>query len=183
MRSEIARRVPAGGAATVPAVLAALLASVAVAAAGPCAGAAERSDPVVRRHAVRCLVNEARAARGLPRLRPHRALTRAAGRHARDMVRRGFFEHRSPGGSTPYSRARRAGYRGASVGETIAFAVGPKATPAGTVRDWLRSGAHRRVLFGPGLRHAGVGVARGAPLPGGSTRRGATVVLDVGGGS
>ena len=162
-------------------MLAASLASLAVAAAGPCAGASERADPVVRRHAVRCLVNESRAARDLPRLRPSPALARAAGRHARDMVRRDFFDHTSPGGSTPASRARRAGYRGAAIGETIAYAVGPRATPAATVAAWLRSGAHRRVLFDPDLRHVGVGIARGAPLAGGSTRRGATVVLDAGG--
>lgn len=162
-------------------MLAAVLASLAVAAAGPCAGASERSDVAVRRHAIRCLVNHARAARGLPRLRPSRSLERAAGRHARDMVRRDFFDHTSPGGSTPASRARRAGYAGSAIGETIAFAVGPRATPAGTVRDWLRSGAHRRILFDPHLRHVGVGIARGAPLAGGRARRGATVVLDAGG--
>lgn len=163
-------------------MLAALLASVAVAAAGPCAGAGERSDQAVRRHAVHCLVNSARAAHGLPRLRSSRTLARAASRHARDMVRREFFEHTSPGGSTPATRARRAGYRGRSIGETIAFAV-PTATPARTVRGWLRSAAHRRILLNPAMRDVGIGIARGTPLPGRSTRRGATVVLDAGSGS
>ncbi len=162
-------------------MLATLLASLAVAAAGPCAGAGERSDPAVRRHAVRCLVNNARATNGLPRLRSSSTLARAASRHARDMVRRDYFEHTSPGGSTPATRARSAGYRGRSIGETLAFAV-PAATPARTVRGWLRSAAHRRILLSPAMRDMGVGIARGAPLAGRSTRRGATVVLDAGSG-
>ena len=130
---------------------------------------------------MRCLVNAARAAHGLRRLRASRSLASAASSHARDMVRRDFFEHTSPGGSTPSDRARRAGYRGLHVGETIAFAVGPDATPAGAVRGWLESAAHRIVILDPDMRHAGVGIAPGAPTDGGSTTAGATVVLDVGG--
>ena len=167
-------------------VLASLVASLALAAvpapvpataaASSCAGAHEQSDPVVRRHAVRCLVNNARAAHGLRRLRASRTLARAANRHARDMVRRDFFEHTSPGGSTPSDRALRAGYRGMYVGETIAFAVGDDATPAGAVRGWLESGPHRLVLLDPDMRHVGVGIAGGA-----QDDDGATIVLDVGG--
>ena len=158
----------------------ALLASLAIAATGPCAGAAERADPVVRRHAIRCLVNSARAAHGLPRLRLSRPLGTAAGRHARDMVRRRYFGHTSPGGSTPTSRARHAGYRAAAIGETLAAASGTRATPGFTVRAWLRSADHRRVLLNPALRDVGVALVPGAPLSGGVDRRGTTIVLDAG---
>ena len=147
-----------------------------VAGTSSCAGASEQVDQAVRRHAVRCLVNNARAAHGLRRLSASRTLARAANRHARDMVRRDFFEHTSPGGSTPSDRALRAGYRGLYVGETIAFAVGDDATPAGAVRGWLESGPHRRVLLDPDMRHVGVGIAGGAPADDGTT-----IVLDVGG--
>ena len=146
----------------------------------PCAGAAERRDAARRAHAVRCLVNQARAAHGLRPLRENRALEIAAARHARDMVGRDFFGHTSPGGSTPSARARRAGYRGSVIGETIAFAIGPDATPAGTVRGWLRSSDHRTVLLAPDLRDAGVGIADGAPLVAGAANDGETVVLDAG---
>lgn len=182
---------PAGRAGTLLRVLASLVASLALAAVpasapataaeSPCAGAYEQTDPVVRRHAVQCLVNNVRAAHGLRRLRASRTLTRAAGGHARDMVRRDFFEHTSPGGSTPSDRALRAGYRGLYVGETIAFAVGEDATPVGTVRGWMASAAHRPVILDRDMRHIGVGIADGAPADGGSTAEGATVVLDVGG--
>jgi uncharacterized protein YkwD len=164
-------------------VLETLLATAAIAlahgaGAPPCAGAHERGDPVRRRHAVQCLVNDARAAHGLRRLRPAVTLGRAAGAHARDMRRRGFFEHRGADGSTPQLRARRAGYRGSTVGETIALSTGSRASAAAVVRRWLRSPGHRRVLLDPRMRHAGVGLADGV-----RARRqasGTALVLDVG---
>ena len=87
------------------------------------------------------------------------------------MVRRGYFEHTSPGGSTPRDPRRRAGYRGGAVGETIAFAV-PAATP-GAHGAPLAAGRrpHRRILLNPAMRDVGVGIARGAPLGGGTRRR------------
>jgi len=164
-------------------VLETLLATAALAlahgaGAQPCAGAHERGDAARRRHAVQCLVNNARAAHGLRRLRAASSLGRAARSHARDMRRRGFFEHRSPDGTTPKIRARRAGYRGARVGETIALSVGSRVSPAAAVSSWLRSPGHRRVLLDPRMRHAGVGLADGVQAGRGAA--GTALVLDVG---
>jgi uncharacterized protein YkwD len=158
-------------------VLAAVLAALALA-VSPCAGAHARSDTAQQAHAILCLVNNARVAHGLQRLRVSAPLGHAAARHARNMVRRDFFDHVSPGGSTPQKRARSAGYAGRSIGETIAFITGPGADPAGIVHDWLRSAPHRAVLLSRRLRDAGPGVARGAP--GDARGRGLTVALDVG---
>lgn len=163
------------------AVLETLLATAALALAHgageqPCAGAHERADAARRRHAVHCLVNRARATHGLHRLRAARTLARAARSHASDMRKRGFFEHRSPDGTTPQVRARRAGYRGAVVGETIALSVGRRVSAAAVVRSWLRSPGHRRVLLDPRMRHVGVGLADGA----GRRAAGTALVLDVG---
>lgn len=144
----------------------------------PCAGAYERGDGARTRHAVQCLVNDARAAHGLRRLRRAGTLGRAARAHARDMRRRGYFEHRSPGGSTPKIRARRAGYRGALVGETIALSIGSRASAAAVVRSWLRSPGHRDVLLDPRMRDAGVGIAVGVQAGRGAA--GTALVLDVG---
>jgi len=153
----------------------------AAASSGACNGANERVDLVRRRHATQCLINRARAAHALRRLSGDAALTLAAGRHARDMVRRTYFEHTSPGGSTPAGRMWRAGYRGARFGEVIHFAVGRDATPAGAVRAWLGSPPHRRVLLDGAMRDVGVGIANGSPLDlRGSA--GATAVVDVGAG-
>ncbi|MGZ4275941.1 MAG: CAP domain-containing protein [Solirubrobacteraceae bacterium] len=148
-------------------------------AAGACAGAGAPVKPgsVARAaKATRCLVNIARARAGLGRLRDAGALDRAAGEHSRDMVRRGFFDHVSPGGSTPRQRAHHFGYGGASIGETIAWASGA-ATPAAIVSMWMNSPPHRQVLLGGGFDLIGIGVARGAPGQGGS---GATFTADLG---
>lgn len=150
--------------------------------AGGCAGAnasIASAGTAGQAHAIRCLINRARAARGLRRLRASRSLARAARRHSRDMVRRSYFDHVSPGGGSPLRRARRAGWRGATLGETLACGAGGYATAAATVRGWLRSRAHRRILLSRRLRVIGIGVAAGMPQ-----RRwgdgGITVTADVG---
>ena len=152
----------------------------AASAAATCAGASERVDDARRVHALVCLINGARVDHGLQRLKSNAALGLAARRYARDMVKRTFFDHTSPGGSTPVTRVRRAGYHGKRVGEALAFAIGPQATPAGTVRGWLRSPPHRRILLDRRMRDLGAGFAKGAPVKIRSAGLGVTVVLDVG---
>ncbi len=161
-------------------VTAALLASspVPAAAAQSCAGAHTRGDSVREAHAIRCLLNAERARHGLVQLRQNSLLATAARRHSRDMVRRDFFAHISPGGSTPPGRARRAGYAGSRIGETIAWGLGAAGTPAGTVTRWMGSSGHRRTILDPRMRDIGVGVASGSPLAG--TPGGATVTVDFG---
>ena len=152
----------------------------AAASSGACNGANERTDLVRRRHATQCLINRARAAHALRRLTGNAALTLAAGRHARDMVRRSYFEHTSPGGSTPVGRTRRAGYHGARIGEVIQFGIGRDATPSGAVRGWLGSAPHRSILLDGSMREFGVGVANGRPLHLRGAAAGATTVVDFG---
>ena len=124
-----------------------------------------------------CLLNRARAFRGLRPLRGNGRLGAAAGAYSRDMVVRGFFDHVSPEGSTPESRARSAGYGGArmSAAETICWGAGPESTPAAIVRSWLASPDHRDIVLEPGFREIGIGVA-----PGGEPEDGATVVATFG---
>lgn len=93
------------------------------------------------------------------------------------MVRRGFFSHVSPGGSTPVTRARSAGYASSTVGETIAFGSGFSGTPISTVSRWLRSPPHAAVIYSASLREVGVGIASGSPVRG---RGGTTVSADFG---
>lgn len=130
-------------------------------------------------HAVLCLVNHARVSHGLRRLRASAALARAARAHSGDMVRRGYFDHRSPGGSDPLRRARRAGWRGVALGETIAYGGGGLGTAAVTVRGWLDSPPHRHILLAPNLREIGIGVAEGLPERGAGDD-GITVTADIG---
>jgi len=146
-----------------------------------CAQSSARPSEATRaamRRAVRCLVNAHRRAAGLRPLHAVDSLTRAAQRHARDMVRRGYFAHQRAGGPGLMARARAAGFRGSRVGEAIAWGCGTLATPATTVGNWLASPPHRAILLSGRYGRVGVGVMRRAP--GGC--RGGTWVLDVGGG-
>ncbi len=52
------------------------------------------------------LINHARTQRGLAPLHVHAALSRAALAHSRDMMRRHYFSHSSPGGASCGARAR-----------------------------------------------------------------------------
>jgi uncharacterized protein YkwD len=115
-----------------------------------------------------CLINRERARRGLPRLRRNERLTRSAQRHSRDMVRRTFFSHVSPAGTTMATRIRAAGYLsgagGYSIGENLAWGSGTRATPLETVQGWMRSPGHRANILRGSFREIGVGVASGAPV-------------------
>jgi len=131
--------------------------------------------PAQMRKALLCEIDRVRARRDARGLDTDRELRRAAGRHARDMRRRRYFSHVSPGGGDLADRARRAGYArdGCTwrVGEVLAWGAGPRATAAATVRAWLRSRGHRRILVSRRYREVGVGLRAGTPfgLPSGVT--------------
>ena len=99
--------------------------------------------------------------------RANRRLARAAERYARSMSRRNFFAHRSTGGSTPVSRARRAGYRPHTLGETSPTAAvisalrpgsssscGLPAAPQHRPRGARARPRRRRGARSPAARHA-----------------------------
>jgi uncharacterized protein YkwD len=140
--------------------------------AGATAHAARRC-----RRRVLCLVNRQRARHGVRRLRADRRLARAARRHARDMARRRYFAHQRSGGPSLRARTRRAGFRGRSTGETIAWGCGSRGSPRATVRAWMASPGHRAVLLSGHYGRGGIGIAGRAPVRCG---RGKTYVLDVG---
>jgi uncharacterized protein YkwD len=147
---------------------------------GRCPDARLAATPATTARHVRatfCLLNRARAFRGLSPLRGNGRLGAASGAHARDMVARGFFDHVSPEGSTPESRARRAGYGGRrmSAAETICWGDGAESTPLAIVRSWLGSAGHREIVLEPGFREVGIGIA-----PGGGPGGGTTVVAAFG---
>ena len=102
-------------------------------------------------------VNAARRSAGLAPLRRSPDLDRAAQEHARDLLERGYFEHVSPEGATPMSRASAAGYRGL-VSENLHRRTG---STEAVLDDWLRSPGHRRNLLDPGASDLGVGLAIG----------------------
>jgi uncharacterized protein YkwD len=128
--------------------------------------------------AVLCLQDAERRKRGMGPLRTHRALRRAAGSHARDMVRRSYFGHVSPRGSTPLGRAITSGYRNSrriNVRENILTWSAPL-SPAEVVRKWMASAPHRSVILRRGWRHVGIALVRKCT----SGARGVTVVAEFG---
>jgi uncharacterized protein YkwD len=149
------------------------------ASARSCPGAKSRiskAPPHKLRSALLCLVNRKRATEGLPALRRDRKLQKAAGRHARDMVRHDYFAHQRPGGPDLTERLDRAGWHGSRWGETIAYGCGRASSPKATLRGWLDSPPHREILLSGTYKRGGLGLGAEALCGSG----GATWVLDVG---
>jgi hypothetical protein len=123
--------------------------------------------PAKARRALLCEIDRVRAKRGLWRLRPSELLDRASRRHAADMVRRRYFSHDTPGGAGPADRARRAGYvkRSCSwrIGEVLAWGVAGRSTAHATVRAWMDSPGHRRILVSRRYRELGSAMVEGTP--------------------
>jgi hypothetical protein len=94
--------------------------------------------PAKARRALLCEIDRVRAKRGLWRLRPSELLDRASRRHAADMVRRRYFSHDTPGGA----------------GRSTAHA---------TVRAWMDSPGHRRILVSRRYRELGSAMVEGTP--------------------
>ena len=93
-----------------------------------------------------------------PPLSESRQLDDAAAGHARDMVRRKYFDHRGSDGTQPKDRVLRAGYESRLTGENIA--LGPESAEE-VVEGWLDSPGHCANIMEPRFRDIGVGVARG----------------------
>ena len=117
---------------------------------------------------VACEIKQERVRRELPKLRADRRLALAAERHARDMVRRGYFSHFTAGGRGMTARVRATGYlqdvAAWGLGETLAWGTGHRSTPAATVAAWMHSGPHRRVLLNPRYCEVGIGLELGTPF-------------------
>lgn len=148
-----------------------LLLAAPIASARVCKRADAQPNRVSHRVVVRstlCLLNNARARHGLPKLRLSRKLGRAARHHSADMARRGYFSHDSRSGASFLDRIRRAGYlhraRRWYVGENIAWGTGQLATPRAIVRAWMNSRGHRANILNRQFRHIGVGITYNAPV-------------------
>ena len=78
----------------------------------------------------------------------------AAQAHAEDMARRGYFEHDTPDGVTPFDRMRAAGYQGGLMGENIAQGYRDAES---VVQGWIDSPGHCRNLMNADFDELGVG--------------------------
>jgi uncharacterized protein YkwD len=137
------------------------------AAARTCASPSSGAAPPELAAAVTCRLSALRERRGLQGLQRSHRLAVAARRYSADMADRDFFSHISPEGGRLRDRIARTGYAdGCSwhVGEVLAWGEGSRATAQSTVRAWLRSPPHRRVLLDADFLDVGVGVAPGDPV-------------------
>lgn len=159
----------------------ALIASAALLATGPVAGASGTRHSCaggnlvpnvgniarVERAAL-CLVNRERTRRGERALIADARLARAARGHSHDMAVRHYFEHVSPDGQTPLDRIRASGFlpagHGYAIGENIAWGSGTLSTPAQIVRVWMHSPGHRANILNRRFRSTGMGVVAGVPV-------------------
>jgi len=113
---------------------------------------------------VATLVNQERAARGLPPLALDRALTLAAQAHSMDMAKHGTLSHDGSDGTPFAQRAAALGYgAGQTLFETIAAG---QPTAQAVVAAWMQDPRLRRRLLDPSLSSMGVGYAfdRRSPL-------------------
>jgi uncharacterized protein YkwD len=95
-------------------------------------------------------------------LRVEQHLVAAARAHADDMAARGYVDHTSPDGRTPFDRMLDAGYTGFAAAENIAAG---QATPAAVVEAWRTSPGHCRNLYNAALTELGVGYAFASGSP------------------
>jgi uncharacterized protein YkwD len=118
--------------------------------------AGERSDlpPRLQVETLACLVNFARAQRGLRELRIATILNGASARKAQAILHCRRFAHNPCGGDWTTS-VRSTGYDG-SFGENLYLATGLFAAPRPTVDAWLNSAPHRANLFAARWREQGL---------------------------
>ncbi|WP_214414329.1 CAP domain-containing protein [Sphaerisporangium fuscum] len=113
-------------------------------------------DEVVR------LTNAARQEQGCSPLRIDEHLREAARGHSDDMAAKGYFDHNSQDGRSPWDRIKAAGYKSSMFAENIARG---QATPEAVVKAWLNSPGHRENIMNCGLKAIGVGVHFGSGGP------------------
>jgi len=134
--------------------------------AGKRLGHSRTSRRVVHR-ALLCLLNKTRRANGLRPLRGNARLRKAAERHSRSMVVRGFFSHVEPGGLSSLDRIRRTGYlsraRSFACGENIGFGEGATSSPRSMMRAWMASAPHRANILTGRFREVGLSAVPGTP--------------------
>ncbi|NUN65008.1 CAP domain-containing protein [Pseudanabaena biceps] len=102
------------------------------------------------------LTNLERRKVGLPALRLSSQLGKAAQLHAVDMANNNYFSHTGRNGSTVGDRTKSSGYKFRAVGENLAAG---KATPEGTILQWMNSSGHRANILNSQFTEIGFGYA------------------------
>ena len=124
------------------------------------------ADARVLKKALLCLHNFERRRRGLSQLRLNADLSAVALGHARDMVKRHYFAHVSPGRRDHMDRLAASAYAPPvgcfTAGENLLVADGA-ATALQLLQAWLNSPEHRANIMHRGWRDFGLGIVGKSP--------------------
>ena len=130
-------------------------------------------------NAIVAQINRVRSEHGLPQVTRSLQLGAAAREHSDDMARFGYFGHPSHDGTPLQKRLEHffpvSTYRFWSVGETL-LSSATSISGAASVRAWLASPEHRRVLLDPTWRQIGISAVHDSSAPGVYGAREVTVV-------
>lgn len=100
------------------------------------------------------LLNNDRAANGLPALKAVTKLNSLAENYAQDMINRNFFSHYNPEGQSPFDRMSQYGINYSYAGENLA--INTSVTNAETA--FMNSPGHRANILNPNYTQVGLGV-------------------------
>lgn len=134
-----------------------LVCSLGTAAPGLASGCAAPDGAPVLAKGLLGWINSERKARGLAPYRVSADLTEAAKAHACDMVSRGYFAHKRPGGPNLGQRIKATGYPLASGAENIAYTQQRAVTSVAPI--WRNSPPHWSAIIDPNLRDIGIALA------------------------
>jgi len=137
----------------------------------PVPGASESPQPTIRATALPLpadvaawpaevfrLINEVRAAHGLPPYVYDETLARAAQLHGQDCQQRGSCNHTGSDGSNVKTRVLRAGYDAAGWAECIVYSYSPQEAVEWWMDEVPPNDAHRRTLLSTWVTEIGIAV-------------------------
>ncbi|MBX4195709.1 hypothetical protein KW796_02005 [Candidatus Parcubacteria bacterium] len=87
-------------------------------------------------------------------------LNEAAQLKASDMAARGYFEHNSPEGKTPWDLFAQVNYEWSWAGEILALNTQTEDNAA-IVRGWMNSPEHKKIIMDGSYTETGIGIAIG----------------------
>lgn len=105
------------------------------------------------------LVNAERKKRNLKPLVFDDQLKQVARAHSADMLKRGYFSHRTPEGKDPFDRMKKAGITYKRAGENLAYA----STLTGAHKGLMNSPSHRAAILNKSFGRIGIGIVDGGP--------------------
>jgi len=104
------------------------------------------------------LANQERVVLGLQPLKVNNKLVQAAQQKAQDMINKGYFDHISPKGVTPWYWLDKAGYNYLAAGENLAKDF----TDSSALHNaWMNSSSHKENILNGKYREIGIAVIEG----------------------